>query len=298
MTPEDQPKSVPSATSGAEPIASDQAAPTGINLKFPGVPDKFQRLASALVLMPVAIGSIWAGGLWAALAASLAAALMAYEWIRLVAPGRWGRLAFIYAVAFAFAFGAGSGGTLRPAIVGLTLGAVSATAWAALSGRTDRQLMAGVGVIYIGFPCLMFISWEPTLAQSSLSLIGLFCTVWAADTGALVVGARLGRHPLAPRISPMKTWEGLVGGMFAAGIAGALWCTLLDGMAPWVGFLIGLGVGLVAELGDMLESAAKRSFGVKDMSGLIPGHGGVLDRLDSLLLVISIAGIGAAIWMR
>jgi phosphatidate cytidylyltransferase len=113
-------------------------------------------------------------------------------------------------------------------------------------------------------------------------LLGAFAT----DTGAFAVGRLLGRHKMAPRVSPAKTWEGAAGGLIAA-IAAV--CALIALLAlpgqPWQAALLGLLVGVAAEIGDLAESLIKRRLRIKDMSRLIPGHGGVLDRLDSLLFV-------------
>ena len=110
----------------------------------------------------------------------------------------------------------------------------------------------------------------------------------AADSGAYFSGRALGRHLLAPRVSPKKTIEGLAGGLLAAGIVGAAAALLALQQPWWLGALLGVVSGLAAVLGDLLESLVKRQFDVKDSSRLIPGHGGVLDRIDSLLFVIPV----------
>ncbi len=113
------------------------------------------------------------------------------------------------------------------------------------------------------------------------------CTV-ASDTGAYATGVLLGRHKLAPSISPAKTWEGFFGGvMFAAGIGAAATVVLLD--APWwLGVILGLFVAPAATVGDLVESLIKRDAGIKDMSNFLPGHGGIMDRLDSMLLAVPV----------
>lgn len=103
------------------------------------------------------------------------------------------------------------------------------------------------------------------------------------DTGGYVAGVIFGRHQLAPTISPKKSWEGLAGSLFAAGAGGALGLPLAFGVAWWWGALFGLIVAAAAVLGDLTESVLKRDLKVKDMSGLLPGHGGLMDRLDSIL---------------
>jgi phosphatidate cytidylyltransferase len=109
----------------------------------------------------------------------------------------------------------------------------------------------------------------------------------ASDTGGYVAGVLFGKHPMAPVISPKKSWEGLVGSLAFSAVAGWLLVVyLLDG-DWWVGVVLGLIVGVMATLGDLCESVIKRDLGVKDMSHVIPGHGGLMDRLDSLLATIA-----------
>jgi phosphatidate cytidylyltransferase len=112
--------------------------------------------------------------------------------------------------------------------------------------------------------------------------------VVASDTGGYAVGATLGRHPMAPRISPKKSWEGFAGSTVGCLVAGVLCVTLLLDGAGWVGVVLG-AVGVVAAtLGDLTESLIKRDLGIKDMSNLLPGHGGIMDRLDSLLATVPV----------
>jgi phosphatidate cytidylyltransferase len=111
-------------------------------------------------------------------------------------------------------------------------------------------------------------------------------TVWIMDTGAYFIGVRFGHHKLWPRISPKKSWEGFWGGLGSATLAAALMAHFwLPGVSAWQGALLGVLVGCVGPLGDLSESLFKRQSGVKDSSQLIPGHGGVLDRVDSFIFV-------------
>ncbi len=121
--------------------------------------------------------------------------------------------------------------------------------------------------------------------------LAFFLILWASDTGAYAVGKTIGRHPLAPTISPSKTWEGFLGGVVASVLV-ALWVSRWV-FLPRAGWL-GAAVAVSGEVGDLLESALKRDAGVKDSSRLLPGHGGVLDRLDSLLLALPVYWI----WMN
>jgi len=115
------------------------------------------------------------------------------------------------------------------------------------------------------------------------SIIVFILVTVASDTGGYVAGVLFGRHPMAPVISPKKSWEGLAGSVLFSTLAGWLLVTYLLGGDWWVGMLLGAIAGVMATLGDLLESVIKRDLGVKDMSQVIPGHGGLMDRLDSLL---------------
>lgn len=164
--------------------------------------------------------------------------------------------------------------------------------------RLHRDLMAGVLVqVYVGF----LASFSVLLTARAGSDAGhwwnggqwwtvtFILVVIAADTGAYAAGLAWGRHPMAPTVSPKKSWEGFAGGGVAAiGVAIAA-CILLLHRSWWVGLILGGLVFLVAALGDLAESLIKRDLGVKDMSSWLPGHGGFLDRLDSMLPAAAIA---------
>jgi phosphatidate cytidylyltransferase len=115
--------------------------------------------------------------------------------------------------------------------------------------------------------------------------------VWATDIGAYVVGRSAGGAKLAPRISPGKTWSGLFGGMAWAAVASAVVSYTFDAGQTIDLAIIGAGLAVVAQLGDLLESAAKRRAGVKDSGSLIPGHGGLLDRVDGLVAVLAAVAV-------
>ncbi|WP_438352765.1 phosphatidate cytidylyltransferase [Microbacterium sp. CJ88] len=114
-------------------------------------------------------------------------------------------------------------------------------------------------------------------------VLAFIIVVVASDTGAYATGLLLGRHPMAPKISPKKTWEGFAGAMLAAVLAGVLLALFMLGLPWWAGLVIGVLILVTATVGDLGESMVKRDLGIKDMSSWLPGHGGVLDRLDSIL---------------
>ena len=134
-------------------------------------------------------------------------------------------------------------------------------------------------VLVVGLSALYFLR---TLGEPAFLLLAIILAIWAEDVVAYLVGSRLGRHKIAPRISPGKTWEGTIAGFLAAAAVVLLW-NLPFGLHP-VTFLIAVLVGPAGFAGDLLESWIKRRAGVKDSGALFPGHGGMLDRIDSLIM--------------
>ncbi|MGY4721145.1 phosphatidate cytidylyltransferase [Naumannella cuiyingiana] len=146
---------------------------------------------------------------------------------------------------------------------------------------------------------MLIIGWIPLLGafasmmlagnQGPLRVITFLVVIVLADTGGYAVGVVFGRHPMAPRISPKKSWEGFAGSL-VLGTAGAVaMMTLFLGQPWWVGAILGVALVLAGACGDLVESLIKRDIGIKDMSSFLPGHGGVMDRLDSLLLAAPVA---------
>lgn len=241
------------------------------------------RVLSALFLGPLVLFATYLGGGPFAAVIILAGMLAAIEWVRIVAPtlGRTGD-----AVACAAPLVGGivtmAAGPL-PAIACL---AGAAVVFMAVLG-TDRGIR-GVAYPAFVFPyvggAIVALVWLRSLPDVGLGLTFWFLlVVWAADVGAYTSGRIIGGPKLAPSISPNKTWAGLVGGIvwsavFAAGIALAF-----SAARPWVALGAAICVSLVAQLGDLFESGVKRQYGVKNSGQLIPGHGGVLDRVDGIL---------------
>ncbi len=124
--------------------------------------------------------------------------------------------------------------------------------------------------------------------NGAMRLVTLISCVVVADISAYAVGSQLGRHKLAPLISPSKTWEGLIGSVVFASVAGAVFGVFLLGISWWVGCILGVLLALGGTLGDLVESLIKRDAGIKDMSNFLPGHGGVMDRLDSMLVAVPV----------
>lgn len=150
---------------------------------------------------------------------------------------------------------------------------------------------AAASVFTIGYLPLLLSTLTLLLAQPDghLRVIYYFILVPCSDTGAYAVGSLLGKHKLAPHISPGKTWEGFAGAVVLTAIVGAIVGPLLIGASWWAGAIIGVLLSVSATIGDLVESMIKRDAGLKDMSNLIPGHGGAMDRLDSLLVAAPMA---------
>jgi len=249
----------------------------------------FLRVASALALLPFILFFLWKGGVWSSALFSLAAVLCMREYLHM-AWGRLGILGLACALAVALAPWLCTPGIERPLLWTLCLlGGLYAVAWAwhLVLGPREKapermgHLMAAAVYIGLGVTALAALR-EQSFAWVAMALV----LTWANDTCAYFAGRLVGKHKMLPAISPGKTWEGFAGGLLGS-IAGAyalkLWA--LPALQGWECLLLGAAAGLAGPLGDFSESALKRSFGKKDSGKLLPGHGGILDRVDALLFV-------------
>ncbi len=255
----------------------------------PGDPVFLRRAASALVLGPVSLALVVAGGHAFAIFIAAFAAAMAWEWVRMsdkAAPPR----------AFATATGTAVGAALLAAqdAYGWTVLWVCAGALGALADRwpRGRAVESLIGVIYISGAAAVLVSLRDGAHGGLEAVVFLLAVVWAADIFAYLAGSWIGGPKLLPAASPNKTWAGLIAGLvFGVGAGLAL--------ADWVGvsanraIVVAAPAAAAAVIGDLLMSLAKRRFGVKDAGSLIPGHGGVLDRVDALMLATLFAGAWA-----
>jgi phosphatidate cytidylyltransferase len=258
-----------------------------------------KRFVSAAILLPLALVNVWLGDpYWGALVC-LFALVMAWEWARMCSgaagapPLALDRAGLLAMAAVGLGVLLAATGRYAPAVAFLALGA-AAVAW--LAGRTigprpgqgggpGGPIWQGFGVLYVGLPSIAIL-WVRASPQGGLpALLWILALVVAVDSGAFAAGRLIGGPKLAPRISPNKTWAGLAGGVAAAMAVGWL-------AGTWIGFprrlplvLLSAGMAVVEQAGDLAESGFKRRFGVKDSSRLIPGHGGLLDRVDGLLAV-------------
>lgn len=242
--------------------------------------------------MPPAALAAWAGGYAFALLVALAAALMGWEWVRLTAGGRYGLAGLLLSLtgivtalagaaepAFSLAGGAGMA-------VGLALLAAAAKA---------NPAWNLFGALYVAVPVVSLV-WLREAADGRATLVWLLLVVWATDIGAYAFGRTIGGPKLAPRISPKKTWAGLLGGMLCALLTGLLFTWAAGGASLWLVAVVSALLAVVAQAGDLGESWVKRHFDVKDSSQLIPGHGGVLDRIDGLLAAAPVVAL--LVWVQ
>ncbi len=249
------------------------------------------RVLSAALLGPPVAAALLLGSPYSELLVSIAGAVMAWEWARLCTGRR--SVAFVGGLAIAAVVGAVAAASLGLFQLGgwiVAAGTVAALI-AEMGRRPAAALWLAFGIVYLAAACTAFL-WLRQLPESGLPLIiWLVATVWATDTGAFAVGRTVGGPRLAPRLSPGKTWAGLLGAGVAAAVVGLVCVAVTDvpllratGAHRWaVAAAASVLVALVAQVGDLLESALKRRFGAKDASHIIPGHGGLLDRVDGLL---------------
>jgi phosphatidate cytidylyltransferase len=162
----------------------------------------------------------------------------------------------------------------------LVLGA--AANFAAGFANGDRPVWQAFGVVYLGVAALLAILLRLVAPDGFWVVLGILLAIWSTDTGALIFGNLIGGPKLAPVLSPNKTWAGTFGGVFTAAVVEAIFVGVLGGN-PWLAAVYGAAIGVIAHAGDLFESRVKRMFQRKDSGGLIPGHGGMLDRIDSTL---------------
>lgn len=257
------------------------------------------RLAVTVVGVPCLYVITLRGGFFFALLVGMMVLLGLHEFYQLMRSKGYQPFAVLgYFCVLAMSGYAWRQGVAVPLILTASLMAIMVRE---LMRRDMSHSLAHIGVTLFG---IMYVGWlgghlvmlrELPASQGADPLLGaqmvFYATLvtWATDSGAYLAGVSLGRHPLLPRVSPSKTWEGAVGGLVGATLVGWLCARgFAVFMTPLAGATLGLVVGLAAQLGDLVESLLKRDAGTKDSAELIPGHGGILDRFDSLLFTVPV----------
>lgn len=251
------------------------------------------RIVSAAVLAPLALAAAYAGGLVFAALIAIFAFVMTWEWARLVNEGRFGGegVVMIAVVAAALAAGIVSG-----PITGVIVAGAGAFAAAAVLRQMNAAHAdwAAAGIPYVAVPALSLIWLRGETPNGFFVVVWLFGVVWATDVAAYFAGRKWGTLLLAPSISPHKTWAGAIGGLIAALALSAAVAPVIAPSYPVALVALGSVLSVAGQFGDLFESLVKRRFGVKDTSEIIPGHGGALDRADSLIAAAPVAAL--ALW--
>jgi phosphatidate cytidylyltransferase len=246
------------------------------------------RIISALVLAPIALGLTWIGGWPFAGLLAVAALAMAWESANLL-PGLTPVLRIMLAIFAIITIALTAGGEpLLALLVGLA-GLSLAVTIAILTAAPLAPVAIAFPYLVLPLVAFMWLRLDPEYGR--IAVFWLLFVVWATDTFAYIAGRTIGGRKLAPAFSPNKTWTGLCGGMAGAALVGliaSLWLHLGSALGLAI---VSAFIALVAQAGDIFESALKRRAGVKDSSRLIPGHGGVFDRVDGLITAVVAAGL-------
>jgi phosphatidate cytidylyltransferase len=247
------------------------------------------RTISALILIPAVLACAWFGGIWFKAFVLLLAGLIAHEWANIVHPRNVAQYGLHMASALC--------GTILPEVYGPQIALLAILGLALISGLMVRFGNAVsskwnfFGICYVGLPALAFTVLRSDPSFGFPAILWILLIVWAADVLAYFAGRTIGGPKLAPLISPKKTWAGLGGAVAGSTLVSSIFAYAfeLDGIFA-LSILAG-SLGVVEQAGDLFESSLKRFHGVKDSGTLIPGHGGVIDRVDGLIVVAVAAAL-------
>jgi phosphatidate cytidylyltransferase len=199
----------------------------------------------------------------------------------------------------AISFGSYLAGRQEPVIFSTTSVLLASLALTVLASLIWRMPKGVAGYVHDAAASLLIIAYVPLLgsfaalmlaeAQGAARVVTFLLIVVMSDTGGYIAGVLFGKHPMAPKISPKKSWEGVAGSLILGTAAGICMAIFALNVPFWVGIILGVSLVAVGTCGDLIESIIKRDLGIKDMSSFVPGHGGVMDRLDSLLVAAPVA---------
>jgi phosphatidate cytidylyltransferase len=237
------------------------------------------RIFSGAVLAGIAFLLAYAGPLPFAFLILGCALVISWEWGRLVRGATFDLGFFVHAIAVTMAIVLAAAGYAALAFAVLVIAAIMLVPL--YIGRGAR--LSALGVFYVGLPAVALLWLRSDEPYGFTVVLFIFAVVWSSDTAAYAAGRTIGGPKLWPRVSPNKTWAGLSGALCAGGIAAAAFAVLEPEAGAVRLILLGVALALVAQAGDLAESALKRLFGLKDASELIPGHGGFMDRMDSIV---------------
>lgn len=254
-----------------------------------------QRFLFGVPLALIALWATWAGGLWFLALALVVGFFTLHEWL-VITQSEQARNSWYLPVLLVIILGAALGAqkidvafilTPTQALFALALGAFAVAFFKKL--KPSRPIWPALGVLYIGLAVIGLVTTRGSSMLGLISVCYLFLIVWGTDVMAYFIGRAMGGPKLAPKISPGKTWSGAIGGAVCAAILGGMLFSLTKTVGFWQGAVGALALSIVSQLGDLFESWIKRKNGVKDASNLIPGHGGMFDRVDGLLPVAIVA---------
>jgi len=259
-----------------------------------------QRAITAIIAIPIVLAFVWFGGWWAFAAATLVVILGTYELHMMMLHEGYHPLIWISSALSILFLVAAVMPQQRLALLEFGLSMALLFTLPLLFFRkklegamVDWSLTLAI-TIYLGWPMSVFLllrGFQVGISHGFWWVLAVLLGVWGFDTGAFFAGHFFGRHKLAPKISPAKTWEGVIGGLVFS-ITAALLFTAWPLGVPWyLAILLGIVIGVAATLGDLAESLIKRQTHVKDSGQIMPGHGGILDRIDSLLFAVIVVYI-------
>jgi phosphatidate cytidylyltransferase len=242
---------------------------------------------SALVLVPLAIGTAYLGGWPFAVFWGAAAIGILWEWSSMVARNEQVSVLLAGGASLALGVILVATGHVLPALIVVAMGALGA---ASLT-LADRRMWVAGAIPYAGALAIAPIVLRSDGEQGFLAILFLFAIVWTTDIAAYFVGRALGGPKLVPQVSPNKTWAGAIGGLVASGVAAIVVAKMAALTSFFALAMLAILLSALAQAGDLFESFLKRRFNAKDSSHLIPGHGGLMDRLDGFVTASVVAAI-------